>query len=260
MTDTAMPDPQSRSWHVPGAYDLFIALLAIVALALMVWQLFFPPKGEIHRLLVIFDYAFCGLFFIDYIHQIIKSQRKWHYILTWGIFDLLSSIPLLGPLRLLKAARIFRVLRAVRSLRILAQVMVRDRIASAVSTLMLIGTLLIIGSCIGVLHYEMQAPDSTIKSAEDVAWWAVVTTSTVGYGDMYPVTSEGRLFAVLIMCVGIGIFATFAGALAGLIMSKPKEQQQAVASSNQLDALAKQNDQIMKRLAELESRIDQPRS
>ncbi|MCH2152378.1 MAG: ion transporter [Phycisphaerales bacterium] len=245
------------SRHQPKAYDLFLAVIAIVALGLAAWQLFLPPEGELRKLLIIFDYVFCLLFFIDYIHQIVIADRKWKYIFTWGLFDLASSIPLVGPLRVLRFARIFRVLRAIRSLRILSQVLVRDRLASAVSMLMMVGTLIIIGSCVGVLQYESQAPDSTIKTAQDVAWWAVVTTSTVGYGDMYPITPEGRLLAVLIMSVGIGLFATFAGALAGMFMRKPKhaDTPAPISPQERFDALHEQNQAILERLRSLEDEL-----
>ena len=243
--------------HQPKAYDLFLAVIAIIALGLAVWQLFLPPTGELAKLLIIFDYVFCLLFFIDYIHQIVIADHKWKYIFTWGLFDLASSIPMVGEFRVLRFARIFRILRAIRSLRILSQVLIRDRLASAVSMLMMIGTLIIIGSCIGVLQYESHAPDSTIKTAQDVAWWAVVTTSTVGYGDMYPVTPEGRFLAVLIMSVGIGLFATFAGALAGMFMRKPKHADTPIPISPQerFDTLHEQNQAILDRLQSLEEEV-----
>ena len=243
------------SRHQPKAYDLFLAVIAIVALGLAVWQLFLPPVGELRKLLIIFDYVFCLLFFIDYIRQIVIAEHKWKYILTWGLFDLASSIPLVGPLRVLRFARIFRILRAIRSLRILSQVLVRDKLASAVSMLMMIGTMIIIGSCIGVLQYESQAADATIKTAQDVAWWAVVTTSTVGYGDMYPVTPEGRLLAVMIMCVGIGLFATFAGALAGMFMRKPSGHVAPISPAERYESLHEQNRAILNRLQALEEEL-----
>lgn len=58
------------------------------------------------------------------------------------------------------------------------------------------------------------APESNIKTAEDAIWWAFVTITTVGYGDRFPVTTEGRIIAALLMTAGVGLFGTFTGFIA----------------------------------------------
>ncbi|MDG2423361.1 MAG: ion transporter [Phycisphaerales bacterium] len=256
MADKDTKQPQEINHHPVGAYDLYIAVVAIVSLILMVWQLFLPPDLELRKLLNMFDIIFCLLFFIDYIRHIVLSKKKWKYIFTWGLFDLASSIPIIGPFRLLRFAAILRAFRVLRSFRILTQIFIQDKLASTVSVLMLISTLTIVGCCIGVLHYELQDPHASIKSAEDVAWWAIVTTSTVGYGNLEPVTAGGRLLAVLIMCVGIGLFATFAGALAGVFIRSPKSSEMPHTPIQRFDALKEQNRMILQQLSELQSRLD----
>ena len=101
----------------------------------------------------------------------------------------------------------------------------------------------------------MQDPKASIKTAEDVAWWAIVTTSTVGYGDLEPITPEGRVLAVLIMCVGIGLFATFAGALAGVFIRSPKTSTGPHTPIQRFDALQEQNQMILEQLAELREKL-----
>jgi voltage-gated potassium channel len=66
------------------------------------------------------------------------------------------------------------------------------------------------------------APDSNIKTAEDAVWWSVVTITTVGYGDRYPVTSEGRFLGGILMFAGVGLFATFSGFVAAWFL-RPAE-------------------------------------
>lgn len=236
-------------------YDLFISLIAICAIALIIWQWFFSPDGEIRKLLISIDYLFCFFFFVDYLRCIIHAERKWHYIFTWGLLDLASSIPAIPALRILRLAQIVRVLVVIRSVRILAKVAIKDSVASTVTVSTLVGCLLIVGACIGVLHFEQTAPDANIKTAEEVAWWAVETTSTVGYGDLYPVTTGGRIFAVVIMCVGIGLFATFAGALASTIMRHVKADSPEKPVS-QVAELIQQNHQILARLEDMERRLE----
>jgi voltage-gated potassium channel len=68
-----------------------------------------------------------------------------------------------------------------------------------------------------VLHFETD-PESNIKSADDAVWWAFTTITTVGYGDRYPLTSEGRFTAVILMCAGVGLFGTFSGFLAAWLI------------------------------------------
>ncbi len=237
------------------AYDLFISVIAICSVALVVWQIFFTPDGEIRRLLVMIDYLFCLFFFLDYVRCVFLAENKLHYIFTWGLVDLASSIPVVPAFRILRLVRLVRVLMVIRSFRILAKIAIEDSIASTVTVTTMFGCLIIVGSCIGVLHFEQNDPAANIKTAEEVAWWAVVTTSTVGYGDFYPVTNPGRLFAVLIMCVGIGLFATFAGALVSTIMRHLKTGQPETPAER-FKELTAQNRLIMQRLESLEAKLD----
>ena len=250
MSNTDSSQLKSRELKL---YDLVVLVVSVVTLVAMIWQLFLKQDSEMYRLLNIADYLICVVFFIDYIRQIVIAKNRWRYIFTWGIFDLVSSIPAIGPLRVLKIVRVIRIIRIVRSLRIISQTLIRDKLASAVSMLALIGSLTIFLCCIGVLHYESQVPTATIQTAQDVTWWAVVTTSTVGYGDMYPVTIEGRIMAVVVMCVGIGLFATFAGALAGIFMRKPKDIPSSAAERYHF--IVDQNNRVLSRIDALEEQI-----
>ncbi|MEE2718863.1 MAG: ion transporter [Planctomycetota bacterium] len=215
-----MPEERSNDRILDTTtYDVFISVCGIGAIAIVGWLFFADPDTEQAKLLNYFDDIFCLIFFLDYLRQLLKAPRKLRYILGWGLFDLASSIPAVGPLRLLRLARVVRVLRALRSFRILAQVFRSDRVGAAIVSSMTMTLLGIILACMGVLHYEGMAADANIKTADDVMWWAVVTTSTVGYGDFYPVTGPGRLLAAVVMVLGIGLFATLAAAIASRMTS-----------------------------------------
>jgi voltage-gated potassium channel len=73
-----------------------------------------------------------------------------------------------------------------------------------------------------ILHIEQNASGANIVSASDALWYVIVTISTVGYGDRFPVTNEGRLVGALIIVVGVGIFGTFTGYLANLFLAPSK--------------------------------------
>ncbi len=73
-----------------------------------------------------------------------------------------------------------------------------------------------------MLHFETSA-ESNIKGAEDALWWAIATLATVGYGDKFPVTTEGRFVAATLMVAGIGLFGTFAAFLAKWFLDEKDE-------------------------------------
>ena len=86
------------------------------------------------------------------------------------------------------------------------------------------GILVLEFGSIEILYVEQNAPGANITSASDALWYTIVTISTVGYGDQYPVTNEGRVIGSLIIVVGVGIFGTFTGYLANLFLSPSRKQ------------------------------------
>ena len=91
------------------------------------------------------------------------------------------------------------------------------------STSVLLTFLLLISGSIAILEFERDA-GGNITTAEDAMWWAVSTMTTVGYGDRYPVTSEGRLIAVFLMTAGVGTFGVLAGLVASWFLSPVAEE------------------------------------
>ncbi len=85
-------------------------------------------------------------------------------------------------------------------------------------TLLLMGVLVLQFGSISILAVEEHADGANITSASDALWYTLVTISTVGYGDRFPVTNAGRLIGTLIIVVGVGIFGTFTGYLANLFL------------------------------------------
>ena len=246
-----MPDQDQTERLDTTTYDVFISVCAMGALAVVAWLFFIPHDTEQARLLGYFDDFFCLIFFIDYLRQLFRAKKKFRYIFGWGIFDLASSIPAFGPLRFARIARVIRIVRAIRSIRILTQVFRSDLVGAAIVSSMTLAMGGIILSCFGVLHYESEAIGANIKTADDVIWWAVVTTSTVGYGDFYPVTGPGRLLAAVVMILGIGLFATLAGAVASRMTSLAPISH-AKSLQKRMHDLQHQNHELLKKL---ESRL-----
>ena len=127
--------------------------------------------------------------------------------------------------------RIFRVLRGVRATKLVASILIDRRAESAFLAAALVSLLLIVISSIAVLQFE-SVPDANIKVAADALWWSVVTITTVGYGDKYPVTPEGRIVAGVLMTAGVGLFGIISGFVAAWFLAPRSKQQR-----SEIDAL-----------------------
>ncbi len=207
-------------------YQLFMLSMCLWALLILGAESFFPLSQSTVTILDYADNVVCGLFLLDFLNSFVRAPNKTRYFLTWGWIDLLSSIPTVSQLRWGRAARvmrILRVLRGIKSARAIAHFVAGRRAESAFLASLLISLLLIVSSSIAVLQFEVPA-GGNIKSAEDAIWWAVSTMTTVGYGDAYPSTSEGRVVAMFLMAAGVGVFGTFSGLVASWFLSPAAEE------------------------------------
>ena len=216
------------------AYQLFMLVLCVFALGVLVLQAVFRADREIAAVLEYADHFICVIFLGDFVLSLVRAPRRWEYVRTWGWLDLLSSVPSFDVARwgrIARIARITRVLRALRASRMLTQVLFRQRGQSAALAAALIALFLIVGSSAAILHFE-DVPGGNIKTADDAVWWAFATITTVGYGDRFPVSPEGRLIAALLMTGGVGLFSAFSAALAAWFLA-PDER----ATENELAAV-----------------------
>jgi hypothetical protein len=207
-------------------YEIFIGMLSILSI-LNLWFLYaFVQDVNMQEVLRIMNALLSGVFMIDFAYRLwTASSRTGYFFQQFGWADLLASLPLpqLKVLRFFRLVRVYRLLRdygpknVVRSL-------VKDRAGSALLTLLMAGILVLEFGSLAILRIEQYASGANIKTASDALWYVIVTISTVGYGDRYPVTNDGRLVGTLIIVVGVGIFGTFTGYLANLFLSPPAEK------------------------------------
>jgi voltage-gated potassium channel len=202
-------------------YQLFMLALCIFALSLVGVETVLQLDPATSTILQYADNFLCLLFLADFVANVISAPNRMRYFVTWGWLDLLSSIPAIDAFRIGRAARLFRILRVLRALksaRALAHFIMGKRAESAGLGAVLVSLLLVVFSSIAVLKFELPA-GGNIQSAEDAMWWAVSTMTTVGYGDRYLITSEGRLVAILLMAAGVGVFGTLSGLVASWFLS-----------------------------------------
>ena len=207
-------------------YQLFMLVLCVWALVVLAAGVFTRWSDSTGTILAYADTVVCGFFLIDFLKSLSDAKDKWHYLRTWGWIDLLSSIPVIDPLRwgrMARALRILRVLRGVKSARKMAHFMSQRREQSAFFTSVLLTFLLLTSCSIAILEFEAES-GGNITTAQDAMWWAVSTMTTVGYGDTYPVTSEGRLIAVFLMTAGVGAFGVLAGVIASWFLAPVAEE------------------------------------
>ncbi len=203
----------------PG-YQLFMLVLCLYALGQLGVQAAFRLEPETQAVIQYADLLVCLIFFIDFLINLARSPDRLRYLRTWGWIDLLSAIPTIDIARfgrLARVLRIFRVLRGLRAARALSALILKHRAENTFLAVSLAALLVLVFCSIAVLYFETD-PASNIKTAEDAVWWAVTTMTTVGYGDRFPVTTEGRTVAVLLMATGVGLAGTLSGFLAAWLI------------------------------------------
>lgn len=218
-----MTAPRMQEKDQVRPYDLFILVISVVAIAMMGLHAALSLDPQTEMLIQYADNALCLFFFADFVRNVRAAENRWRYLMTWGWLDLAASIPTVDFLRVGRAARIVRVLRILRVLRagrMLSGALLRRR-EGAFWTVVLAATLTVLTGSIAILEFERTT--GNIKTAEDAVWWAITTITTVGYGDRYPVTTEGRLVAVCLMVVGIGLFGTLSGLAASWFNVRDKD-------------------------------------
>jgi voltage-gated potassium channel len=127
--------------------------------------------------------------------------------------------------RLLRFIRLIRIIKAFRTTKQFVTYIFANKAQGTFASVAILAVLLIIFSSIAILQVE-NAPNSNIQTAEDAIWWAYVTITTVGYGDKFPVTTEGRIIASFLMTAGVGLFGTFTAYIASLFVSDNKTEKE----------------------------------
>ena len=235
MTDAA---PVLRTHG--NAYNIFILVLTIYSLALMV-LLLLPVSPAERDLLNLYDNCACVIFLFDFAYNLLGAKPKRAYFIGQrGWLDLLGSIPSIGIFQLSSLLRLARLSRLARITRLLRGQAGKDLVIDVLKnrssyatfiTILLAGIVLTTASIL-VLQFESTSPDGNIKTGGQAVWWGIVTITTVGYGDFYPVTMLGRITGVFVMFAGIGIIGALASILASLLVapSTPDEPATGTAS------------------------------
>jgi voltage-gated potassium channel len=195
-------------------YELFMVALSVYVLLALSAERIFTLAPYTSAILNWMDTAVCVVFAADFVVQLVRAPSKLRY-LRWGWIDLLSSIPMIAVFRwgrLLRIVRVLRLLRGVRAAKILVAVVFARRARGALATALFLALVLATFGSIAVLHLETD-PQSNIRTPSEALYWSLATLTTVGYGDLYPVTAEGRAVGIVMMIAGVCLFGIFTGLL-----------------------------------------------
>lgn len=170
---------------------------------------------------LIVDWVVWFIFVIDVSVRIYKSKNKLEYIKKHP-FDIIAIIPLDSIFRMARFARLFRIIRLLAVLNRLSVFKVLK--TNKLDKVIVFAFLLIFVSAIPIKFIE-----PGINTYEDAVWWAVVTATTVGYGDIAPVTGPGRMIAFVLMVFGIGLLGMVTGSVATFFIGEEKKKRTSVA-------------------------------
>ncbi|MDB6073588.1 MAG: ion transporter, partial [Verrucomicrobiaceae bacterium] len=210
---TARPPPESAE-RISTLQVVTIILSVYVLFALLV-QSVFTLTPDVVDFLDRIDFYVCIVFLAEFFARLHRAPSKSAF-LKWGWVDFVSSIPMFDVFRVgrvVRIVRIIRILRAFRSTKTLLAYFLRNRKATSFAAVATLSLMLGVFSSVAMLQFETSA-DANIKTPMDAFWWAYVTITTVGYGDKYPMSVEGRIVAAILMTAGVGLFGTFTGFIA----------------------------------------------
>lgn len=216
---------KQRSELKSTGYEIFIGILSILSIV-NIFLLYIVRGPALTNVIEVMNAIFSAVFLIDFTYRILTApSRSAYFFRHFGWADLLASLPFaqLKILRIFRLVRVYRLLRKV-GIRTVARTLIKDRAGSALYVLLLMGVFVLEFGSLLVLRAEANAPGANITTASDALWYTIVTISTVGYGDQYPVTQAGRIIGSIIIVVGVGIFGTFTGYLATVFLGSKRSE------------------------------------
>lgn len=212
-------------------FDYFIQALILLSLITFTLETL-PDNAETTvNILNIFELFCIIIFSIEYLLRVFVSTKPFKYIFSfYGVIDFLAIFPffLSGAydLRALRAFRIFRIFRALKLIRYnkaLNRFHIAAKLVKEEMILFLIVTMIFIFlASAGIYFFENKAQPQLFSSVIHSGWWAIATLTTVGYGDIYPITMGGRIFTFFILLIGVGVVTVPAGLVASAL-SKARE-------------------------------------
>ncbi len=216
----------SMPWEI---FVLCVAVLSIVNLVLAIVL----REPDLEEVIIIIDFILIVIFAIDLLRRLRVADDNRAYLLRgYGWLDFISIFPALRIARLLRIVKVTKILQRMGGPETAVRVFFKDKAAGGLLMVVFIAIMVLEFGSLAVLRVEVNASGANITSAQDAVWYVIVTMSTVGYGDFYPVTGLGHLIGSLIIVVGVGVFGTLTGFLANAFLSPSADSTESPTSTD----------------------------
>jgi voltage-gated potassium channel len=193
----------------------------------------------VQRFLRYSEIAIVVVFTVEYLCRVMLAERKLKFIFSfYGLVDLLAILPFYlafaVDLRTLRLLRFMRLLRMLKFVRYRAAI---ERFGGALwiakEELIIFATAILVFlylAAVGIYYFEHKAQPEIYRTIFDSLWWAVTSLTTVGYGDMYPITTGGRVFSFFVLMLGLGLIGVPAGIVASALSAVRRRDERAESS------------------------------
>ncbi len=251
--------------QAPTPFQLAMMLLSLLSVIVVIVLSFVSLDSETKRLLVFVDFTICMIFMTYFFVNLFRAENKIDYIKhNW--IDFVASIPAIEPLRLARLFQILRVIRLIRMTQSLIIPIIKQRREATLASLLVAMVTILTFASVLMLIVEAGVPDANIHTAEDAIWWTLVTISTVGYGDYYPVTAAGHVIGGVVIICGVSFFGVISGYMASLFIApdeseRLEEQSQQIRCELQeaLERMEANQGLLMEQVAQLNQKLEEKR-
>lgn len=209
-----------RTFDFVSQFFIFISLIAFSIETL-------PDNPKLlSEILDVVEIVTVVLFTIEYLLRLVVSENKLKFIFSfYGVIDLIAIVPFyislgidLRALRIVRSFRLFRLFKLLRYNNAIIRLHIAIKSTKEELILFVFATVILLFiSSVGIYYFEREAQPDQFCSIFHSLWWSVVTLTTVGYGDMFPVTVGGKLFTSLISFLGVGVVAVPTGLIASAL-------------------------------------------
>ena len=224
---------ETRETTAGKVLDFFIQFMILLSLISFSVETLPDLSNDMIMWLRYLEVTTITIFTVEYILRVAVSSRKLQYIFSfYGIIDILAILPFYLSTGVdLRSVRVFRLFRLFRAFKLLQFSKAADRLQRAFMDVkdefivfLMAAMFVLYVSAVGIYYFENEVQPEAFKSVFHCLWWAVATLTTVGYGDVYPVTVGGKIFASFIVFIGLGIVAVPTGLIASSLSKSFKEE------------------------------------
>lgn len=221
--------------RIVGNRTFNLSIQALIILVLVSFSIDTLP--DLHptarQALEVVELLIVAVFSVEYVLRLVASRPMRSYALSFfGIIDLAAILPFylaagldVQSLRAVRLLRLFRALKLVRYSAAITRIARAFQIAKEELVLFACATTLILYfAAVGIYYFENEAQPESFASVFDGLWWAVATLTTVGYGDVFPITAGGKLFTFIVLVTGLGVVAVPTGLIASAL-SKVRDEE-----------------------------------